>query len=30
MANAWLTTVSNMFDWATKEHMEDPATGTSA
>ena len=30
MANAWLTTVSNMFDWATKEHMEDPATGRSA
>jgi integrase len=30
MANAWLSTVSNMFDWATKEHMEDPATGRSA
>jgi integrase len=30
MANAWLTTVSNMFDWATKEQMTDPATGKSA
>jgi hypothetical protein len=29
MANAWLTTVSNMFDWATKEHQTDPATGES-
>jgi integrase len=30
MANAWLTTVSNMFDWATKEHLTDPETGRSA
>jgi integrase len=30
MANAWLTTVSNMFDWATKEHIMDPETGKSA
>jgi hypothetical protein len=26
MANAWLTTVSNMFDWAMQERT-DPATG---
>ena len=30
MANAWLTTVSNMFDWATKEDQPDPLTGKSA
>jgi integrase len=30
MANAWLTTVSNMFDWATKEDMTHPETGMSA
>jgi hypothetical protein len=29
MANAWLTTVSNMFDWATKEDQPDPLTGKS-
>ena len=29
MANAWLTTVSNMFDWATKEDQQDPLTGKS-
>jgi hypothetical protein len=30
MANAWLTTVSNMFVWATQEHLTDPETGESA
>jgi integrase len=30
MANAWLTTVSNMFEWATQEHLTDPETGKSA
>ena len=29
MANAWLTAVSNMFDWATKEDHPDPLTGNS-
>jgi integrase len=29
MANAWLTTVSNMFDWATQEQLTDPVTGDS-
>ncbi len=29
MANAWLTAVSNMFDWATKEDHPDPLTDNS-
>jgi integrase len=27
MANIWLATVSNLFDWATRESLEDPLTG---
>jgi integrase len=29
MANIWLTTVSNVFDWATREYLADPLTGVS-